>query len=599
MTQIESEATAVDSSQIFKCGRTFVLAIMIGMFGLIGRVVQLKLVPDSRLTSAMGSPMSSRVEITRRGDILDRCGRVIATSTVGYRLFVDPVMVSDPTTIAVDLGKALQADPVAIDKEIAKRPESRYIVIDHQLDDWQVERVRKANLKGIGLEPRLIRHYPHGDLAASVVGKVGFEHTGQAGAEQSLNARLTPTSGKLTYLRDVARRALWIDPADYTPGHDGQDVRLSIDLVVQEFAEKRLRRAVEEFNAGGGRMLVADCRSGEILAMTDILNPRRGWKEQAEDLLRRISPSLGRNRCVSDPYEPGSTFKPFIWSVATELRKAGLNEELPIPDGPWRTPYGRTIHEAHYYGPSTWRLVLVKSMNIGMAMIAERMSHKQMQDALKRFGFGSKTNIGIVGESAGIVTSQKQWRKYTQSSVAMGHEIAVTPVQMVRAFSAFCRDGSMVDLRVTTERTEISGQRSDESSQSPSPTTARAIPENIVTVAREAMKGVIEEGTGRLSQSDRYQLFGKSGTAQLPRNGGKGYWDDRYVASFIAGAPYHEPRIIVLCVIDDPDKRKGHFGGTIAGPAARDVIEQTLNYLGVAPDKMIEAPKSNMVAVAE
>lgn len=587
-----------DNSRIFRWGRIFVFAIMIGMACMILRVVQLKLSPDDRLSRAMGSPMSNRMEITRRGDLLDRCGRIIATSTVGYRLFVDPAMLTDPATIAVDLAQLLQDDPIHIDRALAQaRSTSRYVVIDQQLDDWQVERLRKANIKGVGIEPRLLRHYPHGDLAAGVVGRVGFEHAGQSGAERSLNPNLAQTAGKLTYLRDVARRALWIDPADYTPGHDGKDVRLSIDLVVQEFAETRLRRAVEEFNAGGGRMVVADAQTGEILAMTDILNARRGWREQTEDILRKIHPALGRNRCATDPYEPGSTFKPFIWAVATQLGKVGVNEELPLPDGPWRTPYGRVIHEAHYYPPSTWRMVLVKSMNIGMAMIAERMSHKEMQDAIRNFGFGSRTNVGIPHESAGIVTTPRKWRKYTQSSVSMGHEIAVTPVQMVRAFSAFCRDGSMVELRVTTERPEVDSPLASGSAEG-STGDSPVIPEKVVKIVRDAMKGVMEEGTGRLAQSDRYQIFGKSGTAQLPKRGGKGYWDDRYVASFIAGAPFSNPRIIVLCVIDDPDRRKGHFGGTIAGPVVRDVVEQTLNYLGVAPDKTSEAPKSNLVASA-
>jgi cell division protein FtsI/penicillin-binding protein 2 len=326
-------------------------------------------------------------------------------------------------------------------------------------------------------------------------------------------------------------------------------------------------------------MVVLDCQSGEILAMTDVLYNRSGRTEQVEDPGRKIHPALGRNRCVSDPYEPGSTFKPFVWAAATELGKAHVDETLPIPDGPWRTPYGRTIKDAHYYGPSTWRKVLVKSINSGMAMVAERMSHREMQDAIRRFGFGSKTGSGLPGETAGIVTSTKNWKTYTQSSVSMGHEIAVTPLQMVKAFSAFARDGTMVDVKITTGQT---------AKAPPLEPVSRVIPPNIVMIAREAMKGVMEEGTGRLAQSQKYEIFGKSGTAELPKRNGKGYWDDRYVSSFIAAAPYHDPRIIVLCVIDDPDRRKGHFGGAIAGPPTRDVIDDTLTYLGVPADRPID-----------
>jgi cell division protein FtsI (penicillin-binding protein 3) len=302
-----------------------------------------------------------------------------------------------------------------------------------------------------------------------------------------------------------------------------------------------------------------------------------------------LHPALARNRCVSDPYEPGSTFKPFIWAVATELGRAKPDEILPLPEGPWTTPYGRTVHDAHYYGPSDWRKVLVKSMNSGMAMVAERMTHREMQNAVQRFGFGAKTNCGIPGETPGIVTSPKQWKTYTQTSVAIGQEVAVTPLQMVRAFSAFARDGTMPQLRITAA--DASTASTDTASQPPPP--KRVIPYPIVLIAREAMKGVMEEGTGKAAQSSKYQIFGKSGTAQLPKRKGKGYWQDRYIASFIAGAPYNDPRIVVLCVLDDPDKRKGHFGGAIAGPPARDVIDDTLTYMGVQPDVV-----ANNVALA-
>ncbi len=563
-------------------GRVYVALIILAMIGLLGRVVQIKIAPDPRLEPSVGSAISSRVEIARRGDLLDRCGRVIATSTVGYRLFVDPVAADDPFTLAVDLAKIIRADPIKIDRKINERPNSRYIVVHNRLEDWQVEAVRRANLKGVGLEPMLVRHYPHVDLAANIVGKVGFEHQGLAGYEYLFDKELTPSPGKLTYLRDVRRKALWIDPQDYEPGRDGNDVRLSIDLVIQEIAEKRLRRAIDEHNAGGGRIVVLDCRTGEILAMADFLNTRPGWEEQTEDPARQIHPALGRNRCVTDPYEPGSTFKPFIWAVATELGRADPDEILPTPKGGgYRTSYGRLIRDVHYYGPMSWRMVLVKSTNSGMAIVAERMTHQEMQDAVQRFGFGQKTNCGLPGESPGIVTSPRQWRNYTQSSVAMGHEIAITPLQMVRAFSAFARDGTMPQLRITAV---------DPASQSASSTAPmiihRAISLPIVQITREALKGVMEEGTGRAAQSEKYHLFGKSGTAQLPKRQGKGYHQDRYVASFIAGAPYSDPRIVVLCVIDDPDRKKGHFGGAIAGPVVRDVVDETLTYLGVPPDKV-------------
>ena len=208
------------------------------------------------------------------------------------------------------------------------------------------------------------------------------------------------------------------------------------------------------------------------------------------------------------------------------------------------------------------------------------MKFSQMQDMVERFGFGKKSGVGIPGESEGLVTSNKKWSVYTQTSVCMGHEIGVTPIQMVQAFSAFCRDGTLVPARLS-----LGSEGTDNQYSIPS---KRVMKEAIALTAREAMEGVMTEGTGRKAQSELYRLFGKSGTAQLPKpkGQGKGYFDDRYVSSFIAGAPFENPRIVCLIVLDDPDKSKGHYGGSIAGPLCRDIIDATLNYMGVEPDQL-------------
>lgn len=578
MHQHEPSANPLAQAQanrVSAWGRVLVFGIVFVMMLQLARVAQLKVSPEPRLMETVGSPTSSRTELARRGDVLDRRGRVAATSSVGYRLFVDPQEVRDISTIAVDLAHLLRRDPVEIDKKILPRRDRRYVVIEHLLEDWQVDAIRGARLRGVGLEQRLVRHYPQGDLAASIVGMVGFEHTGLGGVEHAHNERLTPQQGRLTYLRDARRQALWIEQAGYRPAHAGGDLRMSIDLVVQEIATRRINQAVQQYNAGGGRVVVMDSRTGEILAMVDVLNPREGWEEQTEDPNRAIHPALGRNRNVTDPYEPGSTFKPFIWAVATELGKVYPDEVLktPPPGTVYRTTRGRSIRDAFNYANATWHETLIKSLNSGMAIVAERMTDREMREAITRFGFGSMTRSGLPGETAGIMTRPANWNHYTQTSVAMGHEIAVTPLQMVRAFSAFARDGTLAPVRTTAV-----GQQS---------TTVhvieRVMPESIAMLAREAMRDVMTEGTGRRAQSERYQLFAKSGTAQLPRRDGRGYHQDRYVASFIGGAPFHDPHIVVVCVVDDPDKAKGHFGGAIAGPVVRDIIDETLIYLGVPP----------------
>jgi cell division protein FtsI/penicillin-binding protein 2 len=515
---------------------------------------------------------STSRQLAIRGRLIDRQGRILAASKLGHKLFVDPTIVENFESLSFELSEIISLSPAQIEQKLRENPNSRYVVLQTLLTDEQVEKTRALSHRCIGLEERLVRVYPHGDVGGTLIGLVGTEHTGLAGFENKYNKVLTGESGKFVRLRDTNRNTVWISPEDFQLKNDGEDVQLSIDVVIQDIAATRLREEVIRCNAGGGRIVVVDPTTGEILAMADILNHREGWSQQPEDANRNLDIRLGRNRCVTDPYEPGSTFKPFVWSVATQLGKASIDEVLPTPSsGPYKTPFGRSIRDAHCYGSSTWEKVLINSLNSGMAIVSQRMSHEQLQEAIQRFGFGEPTHIGLGGETRGIVTSPSKWNDYTQTSVPMGQEIAVTPLQMVQGFCAFARDGTVPQLQLKLATNEdVMFVR-------------EAITPEIAALTRKIMGKVMTEGTGRKAQSEQYDLFGKSGTAQLPRADGKGYFEDRYIASFIAGAPIDNPKLIVLCVIDDPDKSIAHYGGTVAGPVVRDVMEQSLAYLQVPP----------------
>jgi len=533
------------------------------------RVGQLQLHPDTQLAAAAGRTQSTAQAMAHRGDVLDRRGRVLATSTVGWRVFADPVTTTDPGLIGAHLGTVLDLDPADIDRRLSGKLNRRFVPLTEALSEAQIAPLRKHPMRGIGLEPRPIRHYPNGVDAGSLIGLVGFEHTGLAGVEHTMQQQLEGRPGRITAVRDTRRRTLWVSPDAVVPAMDGADVRLSIDLAVQTMAEQRLRRAVKELGAAGGRAVVLDPHTGELLAVVDVLRATDN-----DTPLPGPNPRLARSRCGTDPYEPGSTFKPFVWAVALELGVVTEREVLPTPsNGPHRTSKGRRIRDAHYRGPSTFRQVLVKSLNSGMAIIAERLRHAQLRTAVLALGFGQPTGCGLPGETGGIVTKAEVWSHYSQTSVAMGHEVSVTTLQMVRAFAAFARDGTLPDLTLLarTKGAPLVQQRVFQ------PAT--------VLAARDAMREVMTQGTGRRVQSALYSMFGKSGTAQLPIAEGGGYHEDRYVSSFIAAAPHENPRLIVLCVIDDPDRSKGvWYGSSTAGPVVRDLLDSTLQYLGVSPD---------------
>ena len=207
-----NETRHAQSNRAAAWARLLVLGLVLAMLGLLGRVAQLKLHPDAQLLQTVTPPVSSRPEFARRGHLLDARNRLIATSTMGYRLFVDPSQMVDASTLAVDLGAVLGEDPIEIDKKILQRADRQYVVIDHLLEDWQVAAIRRAGLRGVALEPRLVRHYPHGSVAATVIGMVGFEHTGLGGLEHAFDSALAPRQGRLTYVRDARRRVLWIEP---------------------------------------------------------------------------------------------------------------------------------------------------------------------------------------------------------------------------------------------------------------------------------------------------------------------------------------------------------------------------------------------------
>ncbi len=555
----------------------FIAIVTLLMGSSLYKVVQLKVSPPDKLANATGSVTSTTRQLALRGKIFDRQGRLLAASRIGIKLFVDAKEIQNVESLSLTLGEILSIPPAEIEEELRRKATKRYIVIKELLNDTEVNAIKEfkehtAQRQCVGLEEVLVREYPHGGIGGPLIGIVGTDHKGLAGFESIFENVLAGTPGKFVRIRDTKKNTIWVSPIGLTPKTNGKNVQLSIDVVIQEIAYRRLQEEVIRCNAGGGRILVVEPQTGEILAMADVLNHRDGWTQQPEDANRKMDPRLGRNRCVTDPYEPGSTFKPFIWSYATQLGKVTPDEILQTPtlaNGPYRTSFDRTIRDAHYYGPSTWKNVLIKSMNSGMAIVAQRLSYAQLQEALKRFGFGETTRVGLGGETRGIVTNPSSWGDWTQTSVPMGQEIAVTPLQMVQGFCAFARDGTVPQLKLKPSTDEdVMFIR-------------KAITPEIAALTRQIMGQVMTEGTGRNSQSDLYALFGKSGTAQLPDAEGKEYFEDRYIASFIAGAPIDNPKLVVLCVIDDPDKSIGHYGGVVAGPVVRDVIEETLQYLRV------------------
>lgn len=549
------------------------------MLALLGRVVQLQWDPQPQVAQRVADRGRDESITARRGALLDRRGRVLAASRVGQRLFVDPQLIDDPIPFAAHVAHAIGADPARIDRIISRRAHTRYAVIDRLLSDEQEQAVRKLDLSGLGLQPRPVRHYPHGTTAGQVIGFVGRDYKGLDGVEFALDPVLRGSAGQLVQLRDAWGRPLWPQRTGYQPPRDGRDVRLSIDVVVQRIAERALAEACEEYGAKRAEAVVMDARNGQLLAMVNwpLFNPNdRG----------NVPKDLRRNRCVTDPYEPGSVFKPFIHAAATAAGLARPKQKIDTTDiGVWYSPEGRRLRDAHGHGTITWNKVLIYSSNIGMAKVASRLGKQRMHDVLGSFGFGQRTGTALPGESRGLVWPVDRWTHYSLTSIPMGQEIATTPVQLVRAFSAFANRGLIVSPTVLAAETDT-------------PIYQRAVDADVADHTRDLLRRVVTEGTGRRAQSEQYRIWGKTGTAQVADRVNGGYLPRTYTASFICGAPLLDPKVIVLVTVHEPDPDIGYYGGIVSAPVAKQIVEQALPYLGVPPDQPGAGDEQRSIAAA-
>ncbi|MCE2967788.1 MAG: peptidoglycan D,D-transpeptidase FtsI family protein [Phycisphaerales bacterium] len=617
----------------------FVVVMMsLVLLGLVARVAQLQAAPPEGLVPFL-SDRQSRADLPgRRGDVLDRRGRVLAATRFGVRVFVDPeeFAVKDKELNLERLARVLGQDREAVQAKVSaamianekakeqaqstgEKPRlDRVIFLTPDVIDEATEQaVRDLRLRGVHLERREVRSVVGGPIAERLVGVVGFEGAGLTGAEARYDEKLQGEDGEFRFVRDSRGRPLWVPLGGVTPPSAGRDVRLSFDLEIQRILDEEVNRGVIDADAQGGRGVILDLATGEVLAMSDV---RRTLPDVVEyDWLTVIPKDKGlggpryltikpdenasnpRNRVVEDVYEPGSTFKSFMWAAALEAGVVRLDEVFDTGGGRWTTPYGRPIADVVRRGTQNWREVLVNSSNIGMVKGTSRLTFEQMRNAVTKFGFGSRTGIGLGGETAGIVTPMSRWTKYTQTSVAIGHEVAVTPIQMVRAFAAVARGGELAGLLPdVTLLAKDPGATSEAGANGKITLLHRVLRADTAAATRETLRGVTHKMDENLKKATgeegwRYELFGKSGTAEIPLGeppkgkrrprGSDGYFKGQYNSSFIAAGPFEQPKLVCLVIIDDPGPeriaRKQHYGSWVAGPVVRRVMDRSLAYLGV------------------
>jgi cell division protein FtsI (penicillin-binding protein 3) len=493
-------------------------------------------------------------------------------------VFADPSQITERAETAARMAAILQLDAGEVEERIRSSGTPRFCWLKRRVAAAEAEAVRQASLAGIGLVPEHVRHYPLGSSMGQVIGFVGDEGKGLEGLELSCNDWLAGEDGYRWTLRDTRRRPIRAssDPdREEVKPRDGGHVILTIDSVIQGFVEERLARQVKEFQAESGVGVVMDPRNGDVLAMAC-------YPPFDPNDFRCARPEDRRNRVVTDMVEPGSTFKPFVASGALVAGVVRPDETIYCHDGLYVIG-GRRLHDAFPHGNLTFEQIVVKSSNIGMAILAGRMGNQAIYDTVRGFGFGRPTGIDFPGEAAGSVVPLRLWTSYSTTSVPMGHEIAVTPLQMVTAFSAIANDGVRLKPRLIRARLDDEGSVVDEFT-GPEP-VGRALPIETARYFTKQVLVAVVNGTGSASNAaiPGYQVLGKTGTAQVPYADRRGYEPNAYLASFVGAAPAEDPQVAVLVMIRKPNPVKGYYGGVVSAPVVGDVLASTLAYLQVPP----------------
>jgi cell division protein FtsI (penicillin-binding protein 3) len=568
----------------------FVSTMVIGLWAIVvGRLFIVQWKQADELANYATRQQLTEVTVSARpADIVDRSGRLLATTIVSQSLFVNPQRLEVSDEFIVDLAETLSIDADRLKDRIKEHADKRFLWVKRRVTDDEAVAVQQLEWpdSAYGFRDEFLRQYPQGHVASHVLGYRDIDGAGQGGVEQSLNHLIEGIPGTRRLVRDALGRIVEVsfDPDSEPKRFDA--VQLTLDLTVQMFAEKSLDEIVEQWKPTGACAIVMEPKSGDVLAMAS--RPTYSLSEMSH-----VPSNAWKNQAISIVYEPGSTFKPFIVAEALQQRVIKRDEMFDCENGEYKMG-PRVLHDHHRYGELSVTDVLVKSSNIGMAKIGERLRNRGLYSATIKFGFGRPTGIDLPGELSGILRPLKQWNGYSTGSIPMGHELAVTPLQLITAQAALANGGRLITPRILKG---VQGERSDSarafqiSLEDPS----LAEPATIVrpTVSAEVARWVIEEpmtqvvsrGTGARAKIPGYSVFGKTGTAQKmdPETGN--YSETLHCSSFICGAPAHNPRVIVLVVVDEPQSGSTHYGGTIAAPAAAKILSRSLMYLRVPPDQ--------------
>lgn len=547
----------------------FFLFVSVIMIGLAVRLGYLQFYQSGWLSENATDQRIRNIPVEpKRGRIFDRHGRELAISKSIDSVYAVPAEIENVSETAADLAAILNLDPEKLTAKLKKRQAFTWVA--RKITEEQAAQVREKNLSGVGLTEEGERYYPEDFAAAHVLGFTGLDSQGLDGVELTYDRYLKGERGSVVVEYDAKGCEIPHALHRYEAPKNGEDLYLTIDLVIQRIVERELDRTMQETQAKAITMLAMDPYTGEILAMANrpAYNP---------NCFADFPASTWRNIAVSNAYEPGSTFK--ILTTTAALGDGVVSASDRFFDSGGIEVQGRTIHCWKHggHGSQSFQQVVENSCNTGFVTVGLKLGTERFYRYLRGFGLGTETGIELPGEAKGIMIGEKKVAPINLATMAMGQSIAVTPLQLVTAVSAAINGGLHLKPQIAREVRTKDGALVE---AFPTQALNRVVEEPVSDEVKRILESVVKNGSGKNAYIEGYHIGGKTGTAQKVGQGG--YMPGKYIASFIGFTPADQPQIVMLVVIDEPVGP--YYGGQIAAPVFRAAMQDILAYLKIPDD---------------
>ena len=542
------------------------------LFGIILRLFHVQIIRADHYRDLALAQYRTKIEIPpQRGNIYDKQGRILATSKRVEDFFVIKYLIEDCNEIDSVFCHYFEKPSGYYTKKIEEN--SGFIFLRRRVNLDVSNEIIALNMDGVGHQKSYKRVYPYGSCGAQIIGLCDIDNNGLEGLEKFYDDRLCGVSGESFIFRDARGNRNHLLSYGGVDPIAGDDIQISVDIEFQSIVEKELEEAVIENKAASGNSIFLEPKTGKVLAMAsypgyDPENPGQS------------SPVSRKNRTITDVFEPGSIFKFITFVAALEDSNFSIEDTIFCENGVFTNKW-KVVEDTHEMGWSTLREIIVESSNIGIIKLAYMIENSLIFDRIQKFGFGTVTGIDFEGEVGGVLHPLESWTAYSDLSIPMGYEISVTPLQIVAAYGAIANGGNLMQPYLVTDF-----KRDGQYFEKKKSIRVRSVLEDETdSLLIHTLAEVVERGTAKKIKIDGISIAGKTGTAKKARLDGTGYWDDKYIGSFVGFAPVENPQVVGIVSIDTPQGLH-YYGSAVAGPAFKGIIQRAVNIdiVDIQPD---------------